>query len=66
MLEVSWIREAEKSYFFSGPATKRGGGGKALPLRKIPHKNVATKPLKKVTFLRFPSANMELQGQVRG
>ena len=28
------LRDAEKKFFFSGPATKKGGGVKAWPLRK--------------------------------
>ena len=29
------LREAAKKFFFSGPATKKGGGLRAWPLRKI-------------------------------
>ena len=38
------LREAAKKCFFSGPATKRGGGGKALVVG----------PLKKCIFLWLP------------
>ena len=46
------LREATKKSFFSGPATKRGGGVRDWPLRKrtffealkkCPQKNVVTK-----------------------
>ena len=46
------LKRPQKTAFFSGPATKRGGGGKGLAtkkkelflkLEKKPPKNVATK-----------------------
>ena len=34
LLEIVPLGEAVKKFFFSGPATKRGGGGKGLATKK--------------------------------